>query len=89
MNQGEAVSREDWNPWYLCYCRDHGNTPEQMLEQDRETYPGGKMAGFIIWSLRKRSEFFGQHPELAGEKRHNAETVNAYTEWLQEQGNVK
>jgi len=38
-----------WNTRYLEYARAHERTPERMLEWDRERFPGGKMAGFILW----------------------------------------
>jgi len=44
------------NTRYIAYARAHGKSPEEMVEFDRQFYPGGAMAGFITWiSLRKRS----------------------------------
>lgn len=39
-----------WNPRYLAYCAAQGvATPEAMLAQDDERWPGGRMAGFLLW----------------------------------------
>lgn len=46
-----------WNPRYVAYARAHQRTPEQMLAQDEVEYPGGKMAGFMIWIQSRWSEF--------------------------------
>lgn len=34
---------------YLAYAAAHGRDPEAMLEHDIEEWPGGHMAGFILW----------------------------------------
>lgn len=41
---------KDWNPRYLAYCRSWQKTPEEMLEFDKGRFPGGCMAGFIVWT---------------------------------------
>lgn len=45
------------NPRYLAYCVAHGRTPEEMLAHDAERFPGGKMAGFIVWISRQVREW--------------------------------
>lgn len=37
------------NPRFLAYARAHDLDPDEMLALDAERYPGGKMAGFIVW----------------------------------------
>lgn len=34
---------------YVAYAAAHGMSPEQMLVVDAARYPGGRMAGFLIW----------------------------------------
>lgn len=38
------------NPRYLAYCLSQGeHDPDAMLKRDEEAYPGGKMAGFMLF----------------------------------------
>lgn len=37
------------NPRYVAYARAHGRTPEAMRTHDRTRWPGGIMAGYIVW----------------------------------------
>lgn len=39
----------EWNPRYIAYAEAHGRSPEEQLAADRVAYPGGCMAGFILW----------------------------------------
>lgn len=44
------MAASDVNPRYLAYCRAQGcAAPEAMLALDEERYPGGRMAGFMLW----------------------------------------
>lgn len=47
----------NWNPRYTAYACSHGLSETAMLEADRAKYPGGCMAGYIIWVSNKASEF--------------------------------
>lgn len=51
-----------WNPHWLCYSAAHGYHPASMLDVDAETWPGGKMAGFIVWMNRR----WGDWAQLRG-----------------------
>lgn len=44
---------EEWNPIYVAYAKAHGRSPEAMLAHDRERWPGGAMAGFMIWNSKR------------------------------------
>ena len=38
-----------YNRRYLAYATAHGRDPEAMLAHDEQAWPGGKMAGFMLW----------------------------------------
>jgi hypothetical protein len=38
---------------YIAYANEHGKTPEEMLEFDRNLFPGGVMGGFLTWHPRE------------------------------------
>lgn len=46
------VEARRWNPRYVAYATAHGREPEDMLEHDREAWPGGQMVGFMVWMSR-------------------------------------
>ncbi|MFN9114348.1 MAG: hypothetical protein ACK5XN_30160 [Bacteroidota bacterium] len=71
---------DNWNPRYLAYCNAYGHTPQTQVAIDRASWPGGCMAGFILWNrskivsfsrVRPRAFFMGQ---LSDHK--------AYDNWL-------
>lgn len=45
------------NPRYLAYAAAHGQSPEGMLALDAERFPGGRMAGYLIWVSQRASEY--------------------------------
>lgn len=47
----------EWNRRYIAYATAHGMTPEAMLENDREKWPGGCMAGYILWINKAWEDF--------------------------------
>ncbi|WP_156612446.1 hypothetical protein [Paramagnetospirillum marisnigri] len=51
---------EKYQPRYLAYCAEHGMTPEEMMAHDLIRFPGGKMAGFLIWSRKAAKSARGE-----------------------------
>ena len=47
----------DYNPRYLKYCQAHNMNPAEMGKHDQMLYPGGCMAGFILWIQAKWGEW--------------------------------
>lgn len=37
------------NRRYILWAKKHGLTPEQMLEKDKQDWPGGCMTGYNLW----------------------------------------
>lgn len=52
-----------FNPFFVRYARDNGNTPEKQLILDDLGYPGGCMCGYIIWISQKLNQFRTESPE--------------------------
>ena len=46
-----------WNPRFENYARVHGRTPEAQLAHDKEEWPGGCMAGYMLWMAEKGREW--------------------------------
>ena len=72
------------NPRYAAYAASHKLTPEAMLEHDRGRFPGGHMAGFMIW-IREHWRAFDQergydhrtHSDMRPDADHDA-----FSTWL-------
>lgn len=64
----------DFKPRFVAYARSHGREPEQQVAYDRERYPGGWAAGFMVWIGRRWDEW-------------DAETgfVGVHTQWAHQQ----
>lgn len=52
-----------WNPYFLAYARAAGREPDAQLEHDKARYPGGCMAGFIVWIAAAKRRFAHAHPD--------------------------
>lgn len=70
------------NPRFVAYAKAHGKTADEMLEHDREAWPGGCMCGFILWMSEKKQEFFKVCPE-AFVARHMISDQKAWTAFLE------
>ena len=46
-------------PRFLAYCAAHGHAgdPDGMIAADRLQYPGGSMAGYMVWISKRWQEF--------------------------------
>lgn len=60
-SQIEAIGldvKSPWNPLYLAYCKSMGESdPAAQITKDTERWPGGSMAGFLLWIGEKIQEF--------------------------------
>lgn len=69
-------------PRYAAYCALNGGlSPEITMRRDQEKYPGGVMAGFILWvneMWREWEETFGK-VEVKGQEHHDH-----FDAWLQD-----
>ncbi len=72
-----------WNPRFLAYCKSVGGSPEQVLARDREKYPGGHMAGFMLWirdAWRRWASEVGEKEEWGGA--WSSRQHEAFDAWL-------
>jgi hypothetical protein len=77
----DGLGQRLWNPRFLAYAASQCRTPEDQLEHDRKAYPGGNMAGFIVWNSQKWREW----EAVAGRLRpYTVEDHAAYDAWLSE-----
>jgi len=77
-----------WSFRYNEYARAHRCSPERMLERDRARYPGGKMAGYMLWvgaRLQAFADLNGWKRDL-GPNDHvwSDEDYAAFDEWLRQ-----
>lgn len=47
----------DRNPRFVEYARCQGTTPDEQIAKDRIKWPGGSMAGFVIWNMYRIRDF--------------------------------
>lgn len=70
-----------FHPRYLAYCFAHGKKPAHMLRHDAEVYPGGRMAGYVVWI----SQRWGRWKAAKGYRRNASMTEADHVEfdrWL-------
>ena len=51
------MSGREYQSRYVAYAAAHGRSPGDMLVFDRERWPGGAMAGFILWITARWREW--------------------------------
>jgi hypothetical protein len=79
-SRGTAGNEVRYNPRYLAYCKAHGKIPNAMMMHDEQRFPGGCMAGYILWIGGKWAEWkkvTGNNGPLGNEH------YTQFDEWLQ------
>jgi hypothetical protein len=66
---------------YRAYAAAQGLDADTMVAADRLLWPGGLMAGFILWLSARGSEFRAAQNMPADARLSDADQA-AYTEWL-------
>lgn len=67
---------------YAAYCLAHGAiTPQEMLERDAVAYPGGKMAGYMVWCSQRCAEWRRDRKRQPN-SHLNASDHDDFTDWL-------
>ena len=73
-----------WNPYYVAYARSQGRPCDEQLEYDKKKWPGGRMAGFMLWMR----EAWSTWSKESGESRvwdgaWSTDQRQAFTIWLE------
>lgn len=75
---------KEWNPRYLAYCEATGALgPEATMRRDRETYPGGHMAGFILWIGQEWREWHAERGRVRFAQPLSTVDHEDFDVWLQ------
>jgi len=73
-----------WNTRYLEYARAHGtSSPTAMLARDEQKYPGGRMAGFILWIGRRWEDWRWKNGRNANDPLTQADQ-DSFDAWLKD-----
>lgn len=59
----DSSRNHEYNVRYVYYANAHGKSPQDMMEHDTKKYPGGCMAGFLLWMDKRKQEFAVAHPD--------------------------
>ena len=71
-----------WTARFLAYCRAHGTPdPRAMLSRDAARYPGGRMAGFMLWIGARWCDFYRAEPKTHGRRDLDRDQA-AFDAWL-------
>ena len=70
-----------YQPRYLAYCHAHGRAPAAQLSHDKTAWPGGCMAGFILWIGKRWAEWNALTGWPAGAT-HGETQHEAFDSWL-------
>jgi hypothetical protein len=81
-NENIGKTADEYNPRFLQYARWRGMTPEAVLAADQKEYPGGKMAGFMLWNDERIAEWCRE----VGVSRHwSSVYFTEISEWIDKQ----
>lgn len=53
---------KEWNPRYVAYAQSQGRSPAAQIKYDQKQWPGGCMAGYILWISKMRRLFYKVSP---------------------------
>lgn len=69
----------EWNSRYVEYAKRAGKSPDEMLVQDEEKWPGGCMCGFMCWI----SDMWRKWERISGRREpHNKQDHESFDGWL-------
>lgn len=84
------TEQKEWNSRYLAYCKAHGEQdPEVMLQKDRVRWPGGYMAGYIIWNSNMLRKFLEYNPQYKLGDSLTKEGLQEYDRQLLDPANLR
>lgn len=69
-------------PLYAAYAAAHGFTPDEQRAHDEAHWPGGRMAGFLLWMGEQWAAFDAEHGYRPNRTRP-PEEIAAFSAWLE------
>lgn len=66
---------------YVAYARHNGREPDEQLVHDEAAWPGGRMAGFILWISKRWRQWDTKHRQGVNHVRSPVEHA-AFSQWL-------
>ena len=70
-----------YNPYFVAYCKSQGREPEAQLTHDTTRWPGGKMAGFMLW-IREAWTTWSKETNEVKHGSWSTDQTQAFTSWL-------
>jgi len=75
--------KKEWSDEFLAYARTNGKTPEEQIKLDEQNWPGGIMAGFILWMGEALRIYKHKYPRMfIGDQIKDQEHKNAFLQQL-------
>lgn len=56
-SEKSGMADREYSERFKLYAKSRGLTPDDVLARDDEEWPGGKMAGFVLWSAEMLRQF--------------------------------
>lgn len=56
-----TINGKEWSRLYVAYAAGQGRGPEEQMVQDEQDWPGGVMAGFMLFLGKMKTQYRREH----------------------------